>query len=144
MFELKRHNGTGYETISRHHTPKAATRALDAATLSNPPPTPRFDGPYPTYPLEGRYFIAKPTTLITSTERLTNAYWLINWARSRDGVSVTKRQKGFSDYPQLMELVAEGLLETRNNGPRGGQTWHATRRGRRAVAKVDDVKFGKI
>ena len=59
-------------------------------------------------------------------------------------MSVTKRQKGFSDYPQLMELVNEGLLEIRNRGPRGGQTWHATRKGRRAVAKVNDVKFGKV
>ena len=137
MFELHRHNPkrrydpTGYtDLISRHHTAKGAGEALDAAQQADP------SGP--------RYFVTKPTTLLTGTGRLTNAYWLIEWAKSRFGVTVTKRQKGFSDYPQLTELVAEGLLEVRNKGPRGGQTWHATRKGRRAVAKVDDVKFGQI
>ena len=137
MFDLMRHTATHpwVETISRHHTGKTATAALGAAEKRNPRPESA---------IVGRYFIAKPTTLLTSTGRLTNAYWHIEWAKDRAGVSVTKRQKGCSDYPQLMELVNEGLLEIRNRGPRGGQTWHATRKGRRAVAKVDDVKFGAI
>ena len=131
MFDLMRHTGTTpwVETISRHRTGKAAKAALEAAKKGNPG-----------WEFTGRYFIVKPTTLLTSTGRLTNAYWLIHWAKARDGVSVTKRQKGFSDYPQLMELVAEGLLENGNKGPRGGATWHATRKGRRAVAKVDDLQ----
>ncbi len=129
MFELRCHNPkrrydpTGYtDLISRHHTAKAAQIALDAAQQRNP------SGP--------RCFVIKPTTLKTGTGRLTNAYFLIDTACHRNGVTVTKRQKGFSDYGDLMCLVENGLLETRNKGPRGGMTWHATRKGRRAIAKI--------
>ncbi len=130
MFELRRHNTdrlydeAGYnDLLSRHYTAKAAQTALDAAQQADP------SGP--------RYFVTKPATLKTSTGRLTNAYYLVSAACHHNGVTVTKRQKGFSDFPNLMALVKEGLLETRNRGPRGGRTWHATRKGRRALSKVD-------
>ncbi len=131
MFELRRHNPahrydpTGYtDLISRHHTAKAAQTALDATQQADP------SGP--------RCFVTKPAMLKTTTGRLTNAYYLISAARHRNGVTVTKRQKGYSDFPDLMALVGKGLLETRNKGPRGGRTWHATRKGRQALSKCDD------
>ncbi len=130
MFELRRHNParrydpTGYtDLLSRHHTAKAAQTALDAAQQTDP------NGP--------RCFVVNPAMLKTGTGRLTNAYYLIQYACHRNGTTVTKRQKGFSDYPDLMCLVGKGLLEIRHNGPRSGQTWHATRKGRRAIAKVE-------
>jgi hypothetical protein len=73
---------------------------------------------------------------MTSTGLLTGAYYLISAACHRGGATVTKRAKGFSDYGDLMALVEDGMLEIRHRGPRGGQTWHATRKGRRAIVKV--------
>ncbi len=130
MFTLMIHKGYGYtETISKHRTASAANRALESAIRSAPHIT-------RTSPLAGRYFVKKPTTLLTSAGIFTLAYYRISAACASEGIHVTRRAKGFSDYSDLMNLVSEGLLEIRNRGPRGGKTWHATRRGRRAIAKA--------
>lgn len=130
MFELRRHNvdkahmPCSYtDLVSRHHTMKAAQAALEAAQAADP------NGQ--------RLFIVKPTRLVTGTGKLTGAYYRIKAACHPNGTTVTKRAKGFSDYPDLMALVSEGLLEIRNKGPRGGQTWHATRKGRRHMVKAE-------
>ncbi len=116
------------KTLSRHRTLKAAKAAKQRAEKRNPPPQ---------YALVGRYFIVKPVTLITGTGNFTNAYYHVRWGKNRNGTTVTRRARGYSDYPELMGLVAAGLLEVRPTGPRGGDRWHATRQGRRAVAKAE-------
>ena len=127
MFILKRHiDDYGHtETVSRHRSLKAAQIAK--ADDENRHPLPHL------YRLTSKLFIVKPTTLITGTGRYTNAFYLIAAATHRDGATVTERNKGFSNYADLMALVTEGLLEVRDTGPRGGKRWHATRKGRRAV-----------
>ena len=135
-YTLKRHldNFGHIETTSRHRTLKTAKAAKARAEERNPPPN--------SYHLTGRYLIIKPTTLITGTGRPTNAFYHIKWGQSRDGTSVTRRAGGYSDYPELMALVTTGLLEVRSTGPRGGDRWHTTRQGRRAVAKAEATTTG--
>ena len=77
-----------------------------------------------------------PLTLITGTGRLTNAFYHIKAGGDRCGTACQRRRGGYSDHNELSALVGEGMLEIRYTGPRGGQRWHATSRGRRAVAKA--------
>ena len=132
MFTLRIHTDsyhpTNYtEVISRHRTLGAAKTAKTAAEKRNPPPE---------YALTGRFFITKPVTLLTGTGRFTNAYYHISAGAKRAGTTVTRRRGGYSDFNELAGLVSAGLLEVRYTGPRGGQAWHATDKGRRAIAKV--------
>ena len=117
--------------VSSHRTLKAAELAMKKLESSDSPDLKHWEKPH--------RFIVKPTTLVTGTGRLTHAYWLVKAAATRAGTTVTKRQKGFSDFGDLMSLTNEGLLEIRFNGPRGGKTWHATNKGRRALANYDST-----
>jgi len=117
--------------VSSHRTMKAAELAMKKLEAIDSPDLKYWEKP--------QRWIMKPTTLVTGTGRLTNAYWLVKAGATRAGTTVTKRQKGFSDFGDLMSLVHEGLLEIRFTGPRGGKTWHATSKGRRALATGDST-----
>ena len=130
MFTLRVHTLAApyIAPVSQHRTLKAAKAAKASAEKRNPPG--RYGAPLAAH----RYQIVKPTTLRHSTGRYTNAFYLIAAAMHRGGAVVTSRARGFSNFGDLMDLTREGLLETRYCGPRGGRTWHATSKGRRAVA----------
>jgi len=56
----------------------------------------------------------------------TNAFYLLEDGLGADGVVVTRRAKGFTNYGNIQELVKAGLLERRAAGPRGGDRWFTT------------------
>lgn len=59
----------------------------------------------------------------------TNAFYLLEDGLSDDGVGVTRRAKGFTNFSIIQELVKAGLLERRAAGPRGGSRWFTTPQG---------------
>ena len=65
----------------------------------------------------------------------TNAFYLLKDGLADDGLNVSRRGKGFGNYPKIQELVRAGLLERRSAGPRGGDRWFTTPDG--AIALID-------
>ena len=59
----------------------------------------------------------------------TNAFYLLEDGLGADGVGVTRRAKGFTNFSNIQELVKAGLLERRATGPRGGSRWFTTPQG---------------
>ena len=68
--------------------------------------------------------------------RPTNAYFVLNAAKDRDGTTPARRQKGWTDFDIFAALARREWLEDRQTGPRGGRRWHATRKGRYHLAKA--------
>jgi len=68
--------------------------------------------------------------------RWTNIGYILGAAASRGGATITRRQKGFSDWDLFAALHRAAWIEPRATGPRGGKTWHATARGRYRLRKA--------
>jgi len=75
-------------------------------------------------------------TVNASAPRMTNTGYILAAAATRDGTKVTRRQKGYSDSDLIYGLDRIKWIEPRATGPRGGITWHATRRGRYHLKKA--------
>lgn len=68
--------------------------------------------------------------------RWTNSGYILGAAASRFGATITRRQKGFSDWDLFSNLRRANWIEPRATGPRGGKTWHATAQGRYHLKKA--------
>ena len=72
----------------------------------------------------------------------TNAFYLLEDGLGADGLSVSRRKKGFTNYPKIQDLVRAGLLERRSAGPRGGDRWFTTPDGAIALIGVSFKQEG--
>jgi hypothetical protein len=75
-------------------------------------------------------------TINAANPRLTNTGWILDAASTHGGTTITQRQKGYSDSDLFDSLDDAKWIEPRRTGPRGGVTWHATRRGRYHLNKA--------
>lgn len=83
-------------------------------------------------------------TVNAANPRLTNTGYILAAAATRDGTKVTRRQKGYSDSDLFDRLDRIEWIEPRATGPRGGITWHATRRGRYHLKKARAAIANKV
>ncbi len=65
--------------------------------------------------------------------RFTHAHDVLLAGQTVEGASVTRRQKGFSDFDVFRNLLRLGWLEGRAVGPRGGIKYFTTAAGVSAV-----------
>lgn len=70
-----------------------------------------------------------PSYNLIHGSKTTNTFYVLH-AAAKGGTTPTRRQKGWSDYDIFITLLKRGWIETRSTGPRGGKTYHATRKGR--------------
>ena len=68
--------------------------------------------------------------------RRTHKYQILCDARAPEGTQETRRNKGYSDYDDITNLIRAGYLEVRYSGPRGGTRYHATRKGKLAQTRL--------
>ena len=66
--------------------------------------------------------------------RFTHAYAVLLAGQSAAGATVTRRQKGFSDFDVIRNLSRLGWLEGRAVGPRGGTRYFTTAAGVVAIS----------
>lgn len=76
---------------------------------------------------------------IKSTGRTTNAFHKLCAACAPHGAMVVKRGRGFDDNDIIQALATDKLIKVRQSGPRGGRRWHATKKGRKALAVAIDA-----
>jgi len=63
-------------------------------------------------------------------KKLTSSANLLAEGRTSEGFGVTRRRGGYSNYADIIKLERLGWIEARSVGPRGGQRWFTTRKGK--------------
>jgi len=56
----------------------------------------------------------------------------------KEGAQVTRRAKGFSDYSDFVNLVGAGYMELKLIGPKGGQRFVTTEKGKQALSSAKE------
>ena len=89
-----------------------------------------------------RETMTKYPALVKGHRNPTERYWVLLDASRRTGATPTRRGGGWTNYPTIRELLDVEWLEKRHTGPRGGITYHATRKGRYHLRKARIKQIG--
>jgi len=70
---------------------------------------------------------------------VTGNYYRLLHSASSEGEKERRSRGGHTDFADWSRLKQHGLVESRDTGPRGGARWHATRTGKRWLAKAKET-----